>query len=125
MVLDKVKLVTLLNLIVPGNAKNLKFSKKYKQNLLLQSLNLIKNKLKISKFKILNESILLIKSDKSVNGKLVNELNRLPLVQICRKTVGSLILTTTQMITPIGYPIRVPSFFKLLSTNYTFIRFIR
>ena len=99
MVLDKVKFVKLLNLVVSRNAKNLKFSKKKK--LFLQDLNLIKNKLKISKLKILNKSTL-TKLDKSVNGKLANELNVLSPVQICQKTVWPLILTTTQVNTPIG-----------------------
>ena len=98
MVLDKVKFVKLLNLVVSRNAKNLRFSKK---KLFLQDLNLIKNKLKISKLKILNKSTL-TKIDKSVNGKLVNELNVLSPVQICQKTVWPLILTTTQVNTPIG-----------------------
>ena len=98
MVLDKVKFVKLLNLVVSRNAKNLRFSKK---KLFLQDLNLIKNKLKISKLKILNKSTL-TKIDKSVNGKLVNELNVLSPVQICQKTVWPLILTTTQVNTLIG-----------------------
>ena len=98
MVLDKVKFVKLLNLVVSRNAKNLRFSKK---KIFLQDLNLIKNKLKISKLKILNKSTL-TKIDKSVNGKLVNELNVLSPVQICQKTVWPLILTTTQVNTPIG-----------------------
>ena len=97
--------VKLLNLIVSRNVKNLNFSKKKKtnkQNLFFRRLNLIKNKLNISKLKILNKSTIFIKTDKSVNGKLVNELNVLLPVQICRKTVWSLLLTTTQATTPMG-----------------------
>ena len=96
--------VKLLNLIVSRNVKNLNFSKKKtnKQNLFFRRLNLIKNKLNISKLKILNKSTIFIKTDKSVNGKLVNELNVLLPVQICRKTVWSLLLATTQVITPMG-----------------------
>ena len=79
-----------------------KISNFQQKKLFLQDLNLIKSKLKISKLKILNKSTLLTKIYKSVNGKLVNELNVLSPVQICVKTVWSLILTTTQVNTPIG-----------------------
>ena len=94
--------VKLLNLIVSRNVKISIFQKKKKKNLFFRRLNLIKKKLKISKLKILNKSTLFIKTDKIVNGKLVNELNVLSPVQICRKTVWSLLLTTTQATTPMG-----------------------
>ena len=45
-------------------------------------------------------SSLLINSDSSTNGKLVNKLKLLWLAKIGRKTLWSLILTTTQISTP-------------------------
>ena len=78
----------------------------------MQDLNLIKNKLKISKLKILNKSTL-TKIDKSVNGKLVNELNVLSPVQICQKTVWPLILTTTQVKHPNWITHEGTQFFQL------------
>ena len=57
-------------------------------------------------------SSLVINSDNSVNGKLVNDLKRLQLPKIGRKPVCSLILTPTQISTPTGYLICVPSAFN-------------
>ena len=54
-------------------------------------------------------SSLVINSDNSVNGKLVNDLKRLQLPKIKRKTVCLLILTPNQISTPTGHLICVPS----------------
>ena len=62
---------------------------------------LSKNKSEITKL----NSNLLLKSKSSIKDKLVNELERLRLDKIGQKTVCSLILTTTQISTPFGYPV--------------------
>ena len=49
-----------------------------------------------------------------MNGKLVNELKRLWLDKIDRKTAWSLILITTQISIPIGYPIWVSGVFCIV-----------
>ena len=59
-----------------------------------------------------NSNRFFIKSKSSMNGELVNELKRLRLTTIGQKTVWSLILTTTQISDPTGYPIWVLTVFN-------------
>ena len=53
-----------------------------------------------------------MKSDSNVNHKLVNDLKRLWFAKIDRKILLSLVLTTNQINTPIGYLFRISSAFS-------------
>ena len=53
-----------------------------------------------------------MKSDSNVNHKLVNDLKRLWFAKIDRKILLSLVLTTNQINTPIGYLFSVSSAFS-------------
>ena len=66
---------------MPRNADNSRFP----QNLLLQGLNLIKNKLEINKLKVLENEYSSQKSKSSINGKLVNERNAFGLAKSAKK----------------------------------------